>query len=107
MKDIQIVVTDQDSAEELRTITLDSVAWLLGAGWMFYFGSLLLNLVYYLMHPSSPEMWTWGAEEKLEMWTPPEEKDIRKQSNRRQNNQLEDSQIEMAELLPQESDNDN
>ena len=80
MKDIQIVVTDQDSAEELRTITAANVSWLLGAGWIFYFGSLLLNLVYYLIHPSSPEMWTWGAEEKLEEWTPPEETQTQEQS---------------------------
>ena len=73
MKDIEIVVTDQDKAEELRTITPTNVGWLLGAGWMFYFVSLLLNLVYYLMHPSSPEMWTWGAAEELEEWTTPEE----------------------------------
>ena len=107
MQDIQFVVTDQDSAEELRTITTANVGWLLGIGWMFYFGSLLLNLVYYLVHPSSPEMWTWGAEEKLEEWTPPGGTETRIQSNRGQNNQVEASQIEMAELLPRESDNDN
>ena len=107
MKDIEIVVTDQDSAEELRTITTTNVGWLLGAGWMFYLASLLLNLVYYLMHPSSPEMWTWGAEEKLEEWSPPRGTIMRRQSNRGQNNQLEDSQIEMTELLPQESDTNN
>ena len=74
MKDIEIVVTDQDASEELRTITGANVGWLLGAGWMFYFVSLVLNLVYYLMHPSSPEMWTWGAKRELKEWTPPEEK---------------------------------
>ena len=74
MKDIDIVVTDQGKAEELRTITAANVGWMLGAGWMFYFVSLLLNLVYYLMHPSSPEMLTWGAAEELEEWTPTEEK---------------------------------
>ena len=58
-------------AEELRTITTTNVSWMLGAGWMFYFSSLLLNLAYYMMHPSSPEMWTWGAVEELEEWTPP------------------------------------
>ena len=104
MKDIEIVVTDQGKAEELRTITAANVGWLLGVGWMFYFVSLLLNLVYYLMHPSSPEMWTWGAAEEFEEWTPPEEKETRKQSNRGQQNQLEASQTEMTELLPQESD---
>ena len=107
MKDIEIVVTDQDASEELRTITGVNVGWLLGAGWMFYLVSLVLNLVYYLMHPSSPEMWTWGAEEKLEEWTPPGEKvtETRKQYFiLGQKNQTEASQMEMAELLPQESE---
>ena len=73
MKDIKIIYVNLIEYEEFRTITPTHVAWMLGAGWMFYFVSLLLNLVYYLMHPSSPEMWTWGAEEELEEWTPPEE----------------------------------
>ena len=75
MKDIELMV-----GEEPRTITTTNVSWLLASGWMFYVGSLLLNLVYYLMHPSSPEMWTWGAEEELEIWIPeleaPEEQNI-------------------------------
>ena len=100
MKDIQIVVTDQDASEELRTITTVNVGWLLGAGWIFYFVSLVLNLVYYLMHPSSPEMGTWGAEEKLEVWSPPGGRETRIQSDRGQQNQLDASQIEMVELLP-------
>ena len=100
IKDIEIVVPDQDKVEELRTITPANVGWLLGAGWMFYFVSLLLNLVYYLMHPSSPEMWTWGAAEELEEWTPPGEKEMRKHSNRGQQSQLEATEIELAELLP-------
>ena len=105
MKYIEIVVTDQGKAEELRTITPANVCWLLGVGWMFYFVSLFLNLIYYLMHPSSPEMWTWGAAEELEEWTPPDEKDTKttKNSNKGQKNKLEASQIEMTELLPQES----
>ena len=106
MKDIEIVVTDQGKAEELRTITPANVGWLLGAGWMFYFASLLLNLVYYLMHPSSPEMWTWGAAEELEEWTPPGEREMRKQTNRGQQSELEASQIELAELLPQDSNSE-
>ena len=108
MKDIEIVVTDQGKAQELRTITPANVGWLLGAGWMFYFVSLLLNLVYYLMHPSSPEMWTWGAAEELEEWTPPEKTEtvMRKQSNREQESQLEATEIELAELLPQGSNED-
>ena len=102
MKDIEIVVTDQDKVEELRTITPANVGWLLGAGWMFYFVSLLLNLVYYLMHPSSPEMWTWGAAEKLEEWVPREEKETRKRSERGQENRQKTSQIELTKLIPQE-----
>ena len=105
MKDINIVVTGQGKAEELRTITPANVGWLLGAGWMFYFVSLLLNMIYYLMHPSSPEMWTWGAAEELEEWTPPEKTEtvMRKQSNIEQESQLEATEIELAELLPQGS----
>ena len=98
MKEIQIFVNDQDSAEELRTITTANVSWLLGAGWMFYLGSLLLNLVYYLIHPSSPEMWTWGAEEELEVWSRPDEGI--------ESNTGQASDIEMAELLPKDSESD-
>ena len=100
MKNIDINLNDE--SEELRTITPTHVGWLLGAGWMFYLGSLLLNLVYYLMHPSSPEMWTWGAAEELEEWTPLGEKESKttKKSYRGQQNQLEASHIEMTELLP-------
>ena len=103
LKDIEIVVTDQDKAEELSTITPANVGGLLGAGWMFYFVSLFLNLVFYQMHPFSPEMWTWGAAEELEEWTPPEKTEtvMRKQSNREQESQLEATEIELAELLPQ------
>ena len=105
MQDIKIIYVNLIEYEEFRTITPTHVAWMLGAGWMFYFVSLLLNLVYYLMHPSSPEMWTWGAAEELEEWTPPEEKEtvMRKQSNRGPKNQPEASQIELTELLPQGS----
>ena len=108
MKDIKIIYVNLIEYEEFRTITPTHVAWMLGAGWMFYFVSLLLNLVYYLMHPSSPEMWTWGAAEELEEWTPPGEKDTeaRKPSHRGQHSQLEATEIELAELLPQESESD-
>ena len=80
MSDVKVL--EQKEKEEsagLRTITTTSVSWLLASGWMFYFGSLLLNLVYYLMHPSSPEMWTWGREEKLEEWKPRKKKDTTKE----------------------------
>ena len=107
MKDIQIVVSEEGKAWELRTITAANVGWLLGAGWMFYFASLLLNLFYYLMHPSSPELGTWGAEEKLEEWTPPEEKEKRKQSKTiGPKNQPDASLIELTELLPQDLERD-
>ena len=39
---------------------------MLGAGWLLYLASLIFNFILYKMHPSSPEMWTWGAEEKLD-----------------------------------------
>ena len=29
-----------------------------------------INFIFYKMHPSSPELWTWGAEEELEEGTP-------------------------------------
>ena len=58
---------------ETRTISTVTTGWMLGAGWLFFLASLLLNLVYYLIHPSSPEMWTWGKAEELEEWTPEEE----------------------------------
>ena len=105
MKDINIIYVNLIEYEEFRTITPTHVAWMLGAGWMFYFVSLLLNLVYYLMHPSSPELWTWGAAEELEGWTPPEKKETetRKETNQ-QIQRTEGSQLELAELLPQESD---
>ena len=115
MKDIEIFVQGKDEAEELncdtpilkaeelRTITTTNVSWLLVTGWMFYFGSLLLNLAYYMMHPSSPEMWTWGAVEELERWTPPGERETR-QSYNGHKSQAEATQIELTELLPPESD---
>ena len=58
---------------ELRLISTTDTGRMLGAGWLLYLASLILNFIFYKMHPSSPEMWTWGAEEKLEVWTPPEE----------------------------------
>ena len=76
MKDIKIKLIE---SEEIRTITPTHIGWMLGAGWIFYIVSLLLNLVYYLMHPSSPEMWTWGAAEELEEWTPREKAQAREQ----------------------------
>ena len=68
------IIEVTDDAGNARTITPSNIGWMLGIGWMFYFVSQLLNFIYYLMHPSSPEMWTWGKEETVEEWTlPPEE----------------------------------
>ena len=55
---------------ETRLISTANTGWMLGAGWLFFVASLLLNLVYYLIHPSSPELGTWGKAEELEEWTP-------------------------------------
>ena len=43
---------------------------MLVVGWVLYLASIILNFIFYKIHPSSPEMWTWGAEEELEEWTP-------------------------------------
>ena len=68
------VIEVTDDAGNARTITQDNIGWMLGIGWMLYIGSQLLNFIYYKMHPSSPEMWTWGKKETVEEWTlPPEE----------------------------------
>jgi len=57
---------------ETRLISTTNTGWMLGSGWLFFLASLLLNLVYYLIHPSSPEMWIWGKAEELEEWKPEE-----------------------------------
>ena len=67
-------IVDADSAGGTRYIGKTHIAWMLGVGWIFYFFSLLLNVVFYLMHPSSPEMWTcFGTAVEIKEWTPPEE----------------------------------
>ena len=54
-----------------RSFTKADMGRMLGAGWLLYLSSQVLNWVYYLMHPSSPELGTWGKEEKWEEeWTP-------------------------------------
>ena len=56
---------------EPRLISTTDTGRMLGAGWLLYLASLILNFIFYKMHPSSPEMWTWGAGEELEeQWTP-------------------------------------
>ena len=67
-----VTLPGEQLGEEL-TITTGVTARMLGAGWLLYLASLILNFIFYKMHPASPEMWTWGAEEELEEWTPPEE----------------------------------
>ena len=67
----EIIVFDHDKEKE-RTITTSNTLWMLFTGWMFYIIAQILNLVYYYIHPSSPEMCTWGATEELEEeWTYP------------------------------------
>ena len=53
-----------------RPITTGDTGLMLGAGWLLYLGSLIFNLMFYKMHPSSPEIGTWGAAERIEEWTP-------------------------------------
>ena len=58
---------------ETHIISTGDTGRMLGAGWLLYLFSLILNIIFYKMHPSSPEMCTWGAQEELEEWTYPEE----------------------------------
>ena len=69
MSDIDI--TDENGV--VRTITTTNTGWMLGVGWMFYFSSLVLNFFYYLIHPSSPELFIWGKTNVLEDWNAPED----------------------------------
>ena len=71
-----VTFPDDHLNEELRgrRITTGDTGRMLGAGWLLYLGSQILNLVFYQMHPSSPEMGTWGKAEKIEEWTPLEER---------------------------------
>ena len=72
-----VTIPGENLVEELRgrriKITTGDTGRMLGAGWLLYLASIILNFIFYETHPSSPEMWTWGAEEELEEWTPPEE----------------------------------
>ena len=58
---------------ETRPITTADTGKMLLAGWLLFLFSQGFNFILYKMHPSSPEMWTWGVEEEPEEWTPPEE----------------------------------
>ena len=69
-------VTETNSTDtSTRTITTVNTGWMLGAGWLLFLASQIMNFIFYKLHPSAPEMGTWGKEEKLEEWTPPEEKE--------------------------------
>ena len=88
-----------------RLISTANTGWMLGAGWLFYLASFLLNLLYYMLHPSGPEFCSWGKEEELEEWTPTGQRETEKrQANNR--NQPEASNIELTELLPTGSNGD-
>ena len=58
---------------ETRNISTTNTGWMLGTGWILFIFSQVLNLIFYKLHPSSPEMWTWGKAEELEEWEPQEE----------------------------------
>ena len=36
----------------IHAITRRNIGWMLGAGWLFYFASFILNIIYYIIHPS-------------------------------------------------------
>ena len=33
-------------------ITKNNISWMLGIGWIFYLASFILNIIYYMIHPS-------------------------------------------------------
>ena len=72
-----VTIPGEKLVEELRgrsiRISTGDTWRMLIAGWLLYLASLIFNLVFYKIHPSSPELGTWGAEEKLEEWTPHDE----------------------------------
>ena len=58
---------------ETRPISTTNTGWMLGTGWILFVLSQVLNFIFYKLHPSSPEMWTWGKAEELEEWEPLED----------------------------------
>ena len=81
MEDVDVTIPGEHLVEGCSIpirITTGVTARMLWAGWLLYLASLILNFIFYKMHPSSPEMWTWGAEEKLEEWTPEMEMEMAK-----------------------------
>ena len=57
---------------ETRPISTTNTGWMLGTGWILFVFSQVMNFIFYKLHPSSPEMWTWGKAEELEEWEPQE-----------------------------------
>merc|ERR1711971_692125 len=57
---------------ETRPIPTTNTGWMLGTGWILFVFSQVMNFIFYKLHPSSPEMWTWGKAEELEEWEPQE-----------------------------------
>ena len=39
-----------------HTLTKYDVGWMLGAGWILHLAALVLNYIYYKLHPSSPDI---------------------------------------------------
>ena len=58
---------------ETRPISTTNTGWMLGTGWILFVFSQVMNFIFYKLHPSSPEMWTWGKAEELEEWEPLED----------------------------------
>ena len=58
---------------ETRIISTTNMGWMLGTGWILFVFSQVMNFIFYKLHPSSPEMWTWGKAEELEEWEPLED----------------------------------
>ena len=45
---------------ETRNISTTNTGWMLGTGWILFVFSQVMNFIFYKLHPSSPEIWTWG-----------------------------------------------
>ena len=46
-------------------LTKYDVSWMLGAGWIFHLAALVLNYIYYKIHPSSPDISSEAIWEKI------------------------------------------
>ena len=69
----QTIIIGNGTKPETRTISTTNTGWMLGTGWILFAFSQVMNFIFYKLHPSSPEMWTWGKAEELEEWEPQEE----------------------------------